>query len=331
MHAIIRPAVRLAALAIAALLPLTARGAEQIVVSNYGVAANGMPYAVAMDKGFFKEEGADVSGILSSAGGGTTVRNLMTGHLSYGEIDLAGTVAATQQGADLKIISDNVLTVAEFVWAVKPDSPIKTVADLKGKKIGYTNPRSTSQALDILLLETAGLKPDEAELVKTGGFGEAVVALNLGLIDASAIADPVWSKNKAQFRVLVSANDVLPPLCNVIGVTTGEAAASKGDFIRAILRGRRKAVEFMHAHPDEAAAIVAKTYNIDLDVAKSTIHNLVAPSKSGVPYWAAGSFDFAGMDRMIRAQKLVGALTGEVDWSKLVDTSFLADDLKPKK
>jgi NitT/TauT family transport system substrate-binding protein len=319
------------ALACAALQPLNAVAAEQIVVSNFGVAANGMPYAIATAKGFFNEEGADISGVLSSSGGGTTVRNLMTGHLAFGEIDVAGTVAAIQQGADLKIISDDVLTVAEFVWAVKPDSPIKTIKDLKGKKIGYTNPRSTSQALDILLLEAAGLKPDEAELVKTGGFGEAVVALNLGLIDAAAIADPVWSKNKSQFRVLVSASDVLPPLCNVIGVTTAEAAATKGDFIRAILRGRRKAVEFTHAHPDEAAEIVAKAYNIDLDVAKSTIHNLVAPSKSGVPYWGPGSFDIAGMDRMIRAQKLVGALSGDVDWSKIIDASFLADDLKPKK
>ena len=40
--------------------------AEEIVVSNYGVSANGMPYAVAMEKGFFKEEGANVTGILSS-------------------------------------------------------------------------------------------------------------------------------------------------------------------------------------------------------------------------------------------------------------------------
>ena len=331
MSLIIKRRAAFAALVLATMLPLRAASAEEIVVSNYGIAANGMPYAVAMAKGFFKAEGADVSGILSSSGGGTTVRNLMTGHLSYGEIDLAGTVAAIQQGADLKIISDNVLTVAEFVWAVKPESPIKTIQDLKGKKIGYTNPRSTSQALDILLLEQAGLKPDDAELVKTGGFGEAVVALNLGAIDASAIADPVWSKNKAQFRAVVTANDVLPPLCNVIGVTTGEAAATKGDFIRAILRGRRKAVAFMSEHPDEAADIVAKVYNLDVEVVKSTVHNLVAPSKSGVPYWNAGSFDFSGMDRMIRAQKLVGALSGEVDWGKIVDTSFLADDLKPKK
>jgi hypothetical protein len=34
---------------------------------------------------------------------------------------------------------------------------------------------------------------------------------------------------------------------------------------------------------------------------------------------------------MIRAQKLVGALSGDVEWGKIVDTSFLADDLKPKK
>src|SRR5579872_65311 len=126
--------------ALAAFTFLGPARAAQIVVSNYGIAANGMPYAIAMEKGFFKEEGADITGILSSQGGGTTVRNLMGGHLAYGEVDLAGTVAAIQQGADLKIISDNVLTVAEFVWATKPASAIHTLQDLKGKKIGYTNP-----------------------------------------------------------------------------------------------------------------------------------------------------------------------------------------------
>jgi NitT/TauT family transport system substrate-binding protein len=304
-------------------------GAEQIVVSNYGVAANGMPYAIAIEKGFFKEAGADISGILSSSGGGTTVRNLLGGNLPYGEIDLAGTVAAIQQGADLKIISDNVLTVGEFVWATMPNSPIHTLQDLKGKKIGFTNPRSTSQALDILILETVGLKPEEAELVKTGGFGESVVALNVGLIDAAPIADPVWSKNEGELRIIVKASDALPPLCNVIGVATGAAVAEKGDLLKAILRGRRKAVEFMYSNPDEAGMIVAKVYNLEPVIAEKAIHNLVSSNgKSGTPYWGPGKFDIEGMNRMIRAQKIVGALTGDVDWSKIVDTRFLPDDLK---
>src|ERR1700730_14165240 len=117
MSSIVKPGLRLAAFGLVAVVPGGAVGGDEDVGSNYGGAANGMPYAVALEKGFFKAEGADVSGILSSAGGGTTVRNLMTGHLSFGEIDLAGAVAAIQPGADLKIISDNVLTVAEFVWA----------------------------------------------------------------------------------------------------------------------------------------------------------------------------------------------------------------------
>ena len=121
--------------------------AEEIVVSNYGVSANGMPYAIAMEKGYFKEEGANVTGILSSAGGGTTLRNMLAGNAPYAEVNPNAVIAAIQQGADIKFVSDNVLTVAEFVWAVKPDSPIRSAKDLKGKKMGYTNPRSTSGVL----------------------------------------------------------------------------------------------------------------------------------------------------------------------------------------
>src|SRR6266496_4685089 len=127
--------------------------AEEIAVGNYGVSANGMPFGVAMAKGYFKDEGLNVTGLISSAGGGTSLRNMLAGGgVPYGEVNPGVVVSAILQGADLRIVSDNVLTVAEFVWAVKQNSPIKTIKDLKGKKIGYTNPRSTSQALAMMLL-----------------------------------------------------------------------------------------------------------------------------------------------------------------------------------
>src|SRR5690349_2474279 len=105
--------------------------AEEIVVANYGIAANGFPFAVAMGKGFFKEEGADVTGIITSAGGGTTLRNMLAGGVAYAEVNPGLVVSAIQQGADLKIIGENVKTNAETVWAVKPDSAIKSLKDLK--------------------------------------------------------------------------------------------------------------------------------------------------------------------------------------------------------
>ena len=307
----------------------SAAQAEQIVVSNYGIAANGMPYAIAMEKGFFKEEGADVTGILSSNGGGTTIRNLLGGNLDYGEVDLAGTVTAIEQGNDLHIISDNVLTVGEFVWAVKPDSPIKTLADFKGHKIGYTNPRSTSQALNVLLLQTIGLTQADVNTIKVGGFGEQVVALDIGAIEVATLADPVWSKNSAKLRTVVRGADALPPLCNVIGVATGKAIAEHGDFLRAVLRARRKAVEFMYAHPDEAGDIIAKVYDLDPTIVHEAVHNLTTMVPGATrPYWGAGRFDIKGMDGMIAAQRSVGAYSGTPNWEKMIDRSFLADDLK---
>ncbi len=306
-------------------------GATQIAVGNFGVAANGMPFAVALEKGYFKEEGIDVTGIITSAGGGTSLRNMLAGGVPYGEVNPGVVIAAIQQGADLKIISDNVLTVAEFVWAVKPDSPIKTIKDFKGKKIGYTNPRSTSQALAQMLIKEAGLQPDEAEIVRTGGFGEGLTALETGLIDVAAIPEPLWSKFKGKYRAVVTATDVLPPLDNVVGVTTANMAAEKGDFIRAVIRARRKAVEFMHKNPDEAGDLVAKHYNLEPEVARSAVRNLTSSRTNGIPYWGTGQIHMDGLKRMIELQRGLGTIKGEVDYAQIIDTQFLPDDIKALK
>src|SRR5262245_57249109 len=306
--------------------------AEELAVGNYGVSANGMPFGVALVKGYFKDEGINVTGLISSAGGGPSLRNMLAGGgVPYGEVNPGVVISAILAGADLKIISDNVLTVAEFVWAVKPESPIKSIKDFKGKKIGYTNPRSTSQALARMLLQQAGYTEADAELVKTGGFGEGIAALDSGQIDVAAITEPLWSKVKHKYRAVVVASEVLPPLDNVVGVTTVEMAEKKGDFLRAVIRARRKAVKFMVEKPDEAAEIVAKEYKITLDEAKSAVRNLVTSKTQGVPYWGEGQIHMAGLKRMIEAQKSVGAITGDVDYGKIIDTRFLPPDLQAIK
>src|SRR5689334_13440611 len=288
-----RPAV----LALLALLLSGSTAAENIAVGNYGSSANGMPFAVALEKGYFQQEGADVTGIISSGGGGTSVRNAMSG-VAYGEANPGAIAVAIQHGADLKIVSDNVLTIAEFAWLVKKDSPIKSIKDLKGKKIGYANPRSTSQALDILMLKKAGLKPEDAELVKTGGFGPMVAALELGQIDVAPVTEPLWSQNKDKFRVLITGAEALPPLDNVVGVATAQAVATRGDFIRGVIRARRRAIQFMRSHPEEAGEIISKPFNITPEVATSAIKNLINSTTEGIPYWGEGDFHLDGMKRI---------------------------------
>jgi NitT/TauT family transport system substrate-binding protein len=202
--------------------------AQLIVVSNYGVAINGAPFAVAMERGYFREEGADVSGIITSAGGGTSMRSMIAGGVPYAEVNPTAAIAAIQAGADIRIISHNVLTVAEFVWAVRSDSPIRSLQHVRGRKLGYTNPRSTSQGLVQELVIRAGLQVRDVELVRTGGFGEGLAALDSRLIDVAPIAEPLWSQHGGRFRAIASAPEALPPLSNLVGVTTANMAAERG-------------------------------------------------------------------------------------------------------
>jgi NitT/TauT family transport system substrate-binding protein len=87
----------------------------------------------------------------------------------------------------------------------------------------------------------------------------------------------------------------------------------------------------MKEHPDEAGDIVAKQYNLEPEVARAAVRNLVKSTTKGVPYWGEGQINLDGLKRMIEAQRSVGAITGEVDYNKLIDTRFLPDDLKAVK
>lgn len=305
-----------------------AQAQYKIVVTNYGVSANGMPFAVASEKKFFEEEGIEVTEILTSAGGGTTLRNMMAADAPYAEINPAAAMGAVIQGLDLKIIAENVMTVAEFTWFSKLDSKFKKPSDMKGAKVGFNNPRSTSVPLLGMMLESGGLSMDDIEMVRTGGFGESLTALEIGTIDVTPMTDPLWSRYKGKYTEIAKASDVLPPLSNVVGVTLDSINDEQKEFVRGVIRARRKAVDYMAANPQESAEIVAKHYNIDLEVAQSVLDNLLNSKTEGIPYWGTGQIHYPGLDRMIKAQQSVGAITGEVDLEAAIDTQYLPEDIR---
>ena len=76
-------------LAVVLLLSAAAVRAEEIVVSNYGSGSPPFPWSIALEKHYFQEEGVDITGIISSEGGGTTVRNMVAGGVIFGEMNPA--------------------------------------------------------------------------------------------------------------------------------------------------------------------------------------------------------------------------------------------------
>ena len=178
-----------------AVLLLSASGmAEEIDIANYGIAMNGMPFAIAMAKGYFKEEGVNITGIITDSGGGTTIRNVTAGDLLFGESSLAATISAIQSGAEIKIVSGDADLVTDICFVTMPNSPIHSINDIRGKRLGFTNPGSTTQALTLLLLEKVGLTPSDVTMTAAGGFGPGLTALENGGLDVMALTDPLTSQ-----------------------------------------------------------------------------------------------------------------------------------------
>ena len=105
--------------------------------AQYEISPGGMPLAVALEKGFFKEFGANIDAVRSSPGGGTDIRMMLGGDLPYTESSLGEFIAAVKNGADLKIVSEPVHTVSEVLWVAMPNTTIVSLKDLKGKRISF--------------------------------------------------------------------------------------------------------------------------------------------------------------------------------------------------
>jgi NitT/TauT family transport system substrate-binding protein len=121
------------------------------------------------------------------------------------------------------------------------------------------------------------------------------------------------------------AGDVLQPMTTSVGITTHEFAKEHPDELRAIIAGRRAGVEATYADPKHAADLLQTSFKLTPAVATEAVDNMV---KSHM--WSTGEFDRAELDRMTDGLRLIGELDGPVDWSKLIDMSFLPADLKAK-
>src|ERR1700742_3703304 len=78
--------------------------ADEISVTQWGQSLYGAPFAVGMEKGLFKKAGIDITGVIGSGGGGTTVRNILASPTPYGEVALAAAPGAGPPGGPRHVL-----------------------------------------------------------------------------------------------------------------------------------------------------------------------------------------------------------------------------------
>jgi NitT/TauT family transport system substrate-binding protein len=297
---------------------------DEIVAAHFGKDFTSPPLAVALQLDLFKKHGADISGVLTSDGGGTTLRNMLAGNLPYGEIGPVAVMAAYREGIDIRIIAANSVQVSDILWVTTKNSEIKTMKDLVGKRIGVTSPKSVSKALLEMSLESAQIPLNQVEILPLGAIAAGLTALETGGVHVAFINEPLWAAREDRYRVVIRASDYVKHYTQNVGVTMGRYVKEKPQMLRSILAARREAVDYIFANPDKAAELIAKQYGdtLPVDVAKKAVAHAVS-----LNFWSRGNIDMLGLQEVVNVMVRQGEWKGPVDWNKLVDQSFLPPDL----
>ena len=297
--------------------------ATDFAVSQYGRVTATLPWAVALEKGYFADAGIKIDHIISGEGGGTTLRNMLASDLPYGEVATSAALAAIKSGIDIVIVNTASDHIGEIALVANPKSSVHTVKDLQGKKAGFTNPKSTSELLLRLALKEAGMT-GKVDMVGTGGFGGGLTLLDSGGIDAAPLIDPILTLKPDKYRVIFHFADLIPRMTWLVGVTTRKFATEHPEMVRKMIEVHRRGVDYIYAHHDDAIKIYAKIWQQNPDQVATYFPNYFTYKGE----WSQGGFDKEALGKMSDGLQLTGELKGPVDWKFVIDQQFLPKDLQ---
>lgn len=315
--------VRTVVMAAMALLVLAPAGAVEISVTQWGASLYGAPFAVAIEQGDFKKAGIDITGIIGSGGGGTSVRNILASDTPYGEVATATALAAARQGLDVVIVNAATRTVAESTLVAMPGGGINDLHDLTGKRVAITSPKSTSEMVLLLEMQQQHVDAAKVQRVASGGYTQGLTMLEQGAVAAAVLIEPLSITRSARYRTVIQAKGLIPVMTTSVGITTREFAGAHPQTLRAIIAGRRLGVQAIYADPAAASKLVAKQFNMDPALAEQAMANMIAPHM-----WSEGNIDLNELNRIADGLILIGEIGERPDWTKLVDRSYLPADLQ---
>ena len=298
-------------------LGATARAAS-IHLSHFGEVMQSIPWAVALEQKLFEKNGVDVTSVISSQGGGTTIRNMLAGGLGFGASAGGAAVTAIQSGLPVKIVGVDNDSLADILWVVPNASPLKTIEDVKGKKFGTTTPGALTYVLGELLLKKNGLDYGAVTPVPLG-TGAGLAALDSGAVDTTYEYEPLFSRDEGKYRVLGRVADIMPRVAILLLVATQDMIDKHPDQLRAIMLTHKQAVDYVYEHPKEAAELASKRM---VGVNQAVVERAVARLTKD-RYWSEGGFDPKAVDALQQVLQMTGEVKGPVDFKAITDQRFL--------
>ena len=277
-----------------------------------------IPVNVGEKLGIFKKHGLDLE-IVNFAGGAKMSQAMAAGSIDIG--DGAGTeMAFIAKGAPMMAVCETAGSVPFLSVGVPWDSPIRSIGDLKGKKIGVSTSGSLTDWLTKELARKQGWGPNEVTAVTIGNGPATIIAAFRGnLVDADISTTSLFlsmeeSKNG---RVLFPVSQFAGNMASGTLFASNTLIETNPDAVRAFVAGWIETVAFIRTHKAETVkiesavtgfseSVMAKEYDLTLGMFTKDCR-----------------FDQESLDTLRRSFVDLKILSAPPDMSKLYTHAFI--------
>jgi ABC-type nitrate/sulfonate/bicarbonate transport system substrate-binding protein len=287
----------------------------RVSVTNYNMSY--LAAGVAVNKGFFKEEGLDPEIIRMNFN--VAMSALINGEVDYTMI-FGSVVRAAIRGIPVKVVA---VLIDSPPYTIISRPEIKSIKALAGRRLGIGVYGSTNDVVARMMLEQSGINPDKDVRIAAFGFDSArLAALREGLVDAALIAPPADAQGRrAGFNVIGRASDFFRFPHIGLG-TSNRVIKEKGQELKKVMKALLKANRFVREHRDESIKLLMQWGRADKESAADgydSTWQLFSPD---------GSMPDDGMRLVIDDAKKALKVTRQVPLSEVADLAILRDAQK---
>lgn len=187
------------------------------------------------------------------------IKAIIAGQLDAGVLGFTNALTWASQDADLKVVGGAQMGFHSIL--VGKDSDIKTVADLKGKKLASQQKGSTADVvLNGVTLANAGLNEKDISLVPVSP-ASAIQQLAAGTVDAAFVFEPFDKMAQLTFgaKQIYEIGNEWPFPCMVV-ITSGDVLKKDREKIDWMLDAQKEAIEMLQNEPRKAAEFITKRF-----------------------------------------------------------------------
>lgn len=316
-RAVVRPAI--ARGAILALLALSAPAQGEVVRVGKAVpeAFSFVPLDVGVRYGFFKKYGIDIEASAYN-GGGKLQQALTSDSIDIG-LGSSPEMAGIVKGVPIKAVAAMAGPPLLIGLMVRPDGGIKSVDDLKGKRIGVTTANSLTAWLVGELSLRKGWGHDGIAVTPLGAVPGLLAALMMMQVDGfvADISSLLRAEEAGEGKILVRFGDLVPDFHIHVIFATNKLMAARPGAVRGFLAGWFETIGFMRANRGKTVETAMTVLDINRAIAEHTYDELMPMFSDD------GRFNPKALSVLGRSYVDLKFLPTEPDMSKLYTEAFL--------